>query len=135
MEFFVYGKLTQSDLSQLQSEARQQPQRLKFLIQLASRLPPMATELKQPENEVQGCEAQVWLTKSWQNDQLQLQLDSSSRVVKGLLALVFLALHGANKQQVASFDLDALLALLGLQSFVSSSRRNGLRAVVQAMTS
>ncbi|WP_157981042.1 SufE family protein [Pseudidiomarina insulisalsae] len=131
----MYGKLTQSDLSQLQSEARQQPQRLKFLIQLASRLPPMATELKQPENEVQGCEAQVWLTKSWQNDQLQLQLDSSSRVVKGLLALVFLALHGANKQQVASFDLDALLALLGLQSFVSSSRRNGLRAVVQAMTS
>ncbi|MBG22423.1 MAG: hypothetical protein CMF22_03065 [Idiomarinaceae bacterium] len=135
MEFFVYGKLSESDLAQLQLQAQQQPQRLKFLIQLAATLPIMPHALKTSENEVHGCEAQVWLVAEWREDLLELQLDSASRVVKGLLALIYQALNGATPAQVAAFQLDALLAALGLDDMVSTSRRNGLRAVVTAIQS
>ncbi|MDN7124408.1 SufE family protein [Pseudidiomarina sp. 1APP75-32.1] len=129
----VYGKLNESDLSALQWEAQQHPQRLKFLIEQAAKLPPFPQEKRVPEHEVHGCEAKVWLLSEWQNERLLLQLDSASRVVKGLLALIFLALHQATPAQVAAFELDALLHQLGLQDLVSTSRRNGLRAVVSAI--
>lgn len=131
----MYGKLSESDLAQLQTQAQQHPQRLKFLIQQAQKLPAMPDAAKTTENEVQGCEAQVWLVANWQNGKLQLQLDSASRVVKGLLALIYQALEHANSAQVKDFDVDALLAALGLEGMVSVSRRNGLRAVVAAITS
>ncbi|WP_157982721.1 SufE family protein [Pseudidiomarina aquimaris] len=131
----MYGKLSESDLAQLQLLAQQQPQRLKFLIQLAATLPIMPHALKTSENEVHGCEAQVWLVAEWREDLLELQLDSASRVVKGLLALIYQALNGATPAQVAAFQLDALLAALGLDDMVSTSRRNGLRAVVTAIQS
>jgi sulfur transfer protein SufE len=133
LEFFVYGKLSESDLAQLQAQAKQQPQRLKFLIQQAATLPAMAAEFRTSDYEVHGCEAQVWLVGEWRDDQLELQVDSASRVVKGLLALIYQALHGATPAQVEAFKLDALLAALGLDDMVSTSRRNGLRAVVAAI--
>lgn len=126
----MYGKLSESDLAQLTAQAQQQPQRLKFLIQQAASLPSLAHDLRTPENEVHGCEAQVWLVAEWHEDSLELQLDSASRVVKGLLALIYQALNGATPAQVKAFQLDALLAALNLDDMVSSSRRNGLREVV-----
>lgn len=129
----MYGKLSESDLAQLQTQAKQHPQRLKFLIQQAATLPAMPAEFQTPDYEVHGCEAQVWLVAEWRDDVLKLQLDSASRVVKGLLALVYQALNGATPAQVETFKLDALLAALGLDDMVSTSRRNGLRAVVAAI--
>lgn len=129
----MYGKLSESDLAQLQAQAQQQPQRLKFLIQQAANLPTMPAQLKTPDNEIHGCEAQVWLVAEWHDEVLKLQLDSASRVVKGLLALIYQALHGATPAQVQAFQLDAMLAALGLDDMVSTSRRNGLRAVVAAI--
>ena len=129
----MYGKLSESDLVRLQTQAQQHPQRLKFLIQQAATLPSLPALLKTPENEVHGCEAQVWLVAEWQGEVLKLQLDSASRVVKGLLALIYQALHGATLAQVKAFQLDALLAALGLEDMVSTSRRNGLRAVIEAL--
>ena len=131
----MYGKLSESDLAQLQKQAQQQPQRLKFLIQQANALPIMPHALHTPENEVHGCEAQVWLVAKWREGLLELQLDSASRVVKGLLALIYQALNGATSAQVAAFELDALLVALGVDDLVSTSRRNGLRAVVSAIQS
>lgn len=129
----MYGKLSESDLAQLQAQAQQQSQRLKFLIQQATNLPTMPAELKVPENEVHGCEAQVWLVAEWRDEQLELQVNSASRVVKGLLALIYQALQHATTEQVQAFELDALLQTLRLDDFVSVSRRNGLRAVVAAI--
>ncbi|WP_258807353.1 SufE family protein [Pseudidiomarina sp. CB1] len=131
----MYGKLSESDLAQLTAQAQQQPQRLKFLIQQAALLPAMSAQLRTPENEVHGCEAQVWLVAEWRDSHLELQLDSASRVVKGLLALIYQALQHATAEQVRTFELDAFLQKLSLDDIVSVSRRNGLRAVVAAIQS
>lgn len=126
----MYGKLNESDLQELQQQARAYPQRLKFIIEQAKHLPEFSQALRHADDEVKGCEAQVWLKVSGSSKGYQLMLDSPSRVIKGLLALLYHALNGATAEQVKRFDLDAYFAALQLNELVSVSRRNGLRNVV-----
>src|SRR5690606_40532624 len=89
--------------------------------------------LRSADNEVFGCEARVWLKAVWLADKLQLACDSESRTVLGLLQLLSSALQGASRDQVRQFDLEAYFHALGLADLITSSRRNGLRHVVQAI--
>ncbi|WP_232221244.1 SufE family protein [Pseudidiomarina salinarum] len=131
----MYGVLTESDLEQLRTAMGGREQRMRFLVQQAATLPTFSAVERDMAQEVFGCEARVWLLLNLRpddtaEDSIEVRFDSESRVVKGLLALIQQAVDGASAQQVADYDLDAHLAALGLTDFVSSSRRNGLRAAV-----
>ncbi len=130
----VYGVLTESDLEQLRTAMGGREQRLRFLVQQAATLPALSATERDIAQEVFGCEARVWLLLNLPpEDNIEVRFDSESRVVKGLLALIQQAVNGASVQQLADYDLDAHLAALGLTDFVSSSRRNGLRAAVSQL--
>ncbi|WP_283149621.1 SufE family protein [Silvimonas soli] len=105
----------------------------RLLVQLAREQPAMPTELKVDENRVSGCEAHVWLLTRWHEGRLQMWADSDSRIVKGLLALVWAAYQGLSREEIANQDFGALLQELGLQRFLSSSRASGLNAMVQVI--
>lgn len=127
----MYGVLTNSDLEQLRAALGGREQRMRFLVQQAAAQPSFSAVEREIAQEVFGCEARVWLLLNLPpDDPMQVRFDSESRVVKGLLALIQQAVDGASPQQLADYDLDAHLAALGLTDFVSSSRRNGLRAAV-----
>lgn len=128
----MHGKLSESDIHQLRTALGQREQRLRYLVQLARQASPSAA-LRSADNEVFGCEARVWLKAVWLADKLQLACDSESRTVLGLLQLLSSALQGANRDQVRQFDLEAYFHALGLADMITSSRRNGLRHVVQAI--
>ena len=87
--------------------------------------------LKSAELQVFGCESQVWLKCEFVAGAIQLQGDSPSKIVRGLLAVIFAAIDGQRPEQVLSFDIKSYLAQLGLASQLSESRGNGLAAVVQ----
>lgn len=130
----MYGVLTNSDLEQLRAAMGGREQRMRFLVQQAATLPAFSTTERAVAQEVFGCEARVWLLLNLPGDDtVAVRFDSESRVVKGLLALIQQAVNGASAQQLADYDLDAHLAALGLTDFVSSSRRNGLRAAVSQL--
>jgi cysteine desulfurase / selenocysteine lyase len=93
-----------------------------------NRLP---VHLQVAEYEVNGCESQVWLSCEVKNQHLHLQGDSPSKIVRGLLAIIFEVLQGQNVQSIAVFDMAAYLQQLGLSRHLSPSRGNGLLAVVQ----
>lgn len=134
MEQQVYGVLTESDLEQLRTAMGGREQRLRFLVQQAATIPALSATERDIAQEVFGCEARVWLLLNLPpEDRVDVRFDSESRVVKGLLALIQQAVNGASPQQLADYDLDAHLAALGLTDFVSSSRRNGLRAAVSQL--
>lgn len=130
MSSSVYGVCQHSDLLLKGQALKQREQQLRFVVQQASQLAPADCATHDPANEVFGCEARVWLSCHWQHGVLQLQVDSEARVVKGLLTLIHQALQGANRAQVAHYDLDSHFAALNLQNYLTVSRRNGLRAVV-----
>lgn len=128
----MYGKLSELDLKQLRQALGEREQRLRYLVQLA-RQTKLPDDFRQSEREVFGCEARVWVQVTWSAQGLMLQLDSESRTILGLLQVLAKALQGASPAEVQAFNLTAYLQALGLTEFVSSSRRNGLQQVVQAI--
>ncbi|MEP2653425.1 MAG: SufE family protein, partial [Paraglaciecola sp.] len=60
----------------------------------------------------------------------RLQGDSSSKIVRGLLAIIFEALEGKTPATILAFDLDRHLRSIGLARYLSDSRANGVKAVV-----
>ena len=91
-------------------------------------------QLKSSATEVQGCESQVWVSCQFDNNQLLLAGDSPSKIVRGLLAVIFEVLATKSPQQVLAFDLPAYLEQLSLGKHLSQSRGNGLTAVVSKIT-
>ena len=123
-------------LTQRLADAQGWENKNRSLVQLARELPSMPDELRDDAHRVSGCEARVWLYASWSGHsppQLQVWVDSDSRVVKGLLTLIWAAYAGRTAEEVAVFDFGDLLQALGLSRFLSSSRVSGLAAIVSAL--
>ncbi len=86
-------------------------------MQLARDLPSLPEALRDEAHRVSGCEARVWLYTDVRDERLSLWVDSDSRVVKGLLALIWAAYAGRSAAEVRDFDFAALLQELGLSRF------------------
>jgi cysteine desulfurase/selenocysteine lyase len=87
-------------------------------------------EYKTDTAAVHGCESQVWIRCRIDEGKVLLKGDSPSKIVRGLLALVFEALSGKTANQVLVFNLADYLEALHLGKHLSQSRGNGLSAVV-----
>ncbi|MDR3414236.1 MAG: SufE family protein [Formivibrio sp.] len=102
----------------------------RMLVQLARDLPALPEAQRTEVNRVTGCESRVWLSLEWQDGKLQMAAGSDSRVVQGLLALVFACYHGQTAAEILGLDFEGWLSELGLTRFLSASRSSGLRAIV-----
>lgn len=130
----VYGKLNETDLSEQAQLIGGREQSMRYLVQLSRSTPAFSDSERTPENERFGCEARVWMTANYRSDdRLTLRVDSEARVVKALLLIIASALDGATRAQVAAYDLDAHLQRVGLDAFLTASRRSGLRAVLRTI--
>lgn len=105
--------------------------RYKYIIDLGKELPPLAEAHKTETNLVRGCQSQVWLISEARDGRLFFHADSDAFIVKGLLAVVLAAYNGKTPAEVAAFDIDAYFAELNLLNHLSSTRGNGLKAMVQ----
>jgi cysteine desulfurase/selenocysteine lyase len=81
--------------------------------------------------QVFGCESLVWLKCEIHHNQLLLSADSPSKIVRGLLAIMFEPLSNMPLQRIRHFDLQGYIEELGLAKHLSQSRGNGLLAVVE----
>jgi len=106
-----------------------------FLIDLGFELPKFSTELKCEENIVRGCQSQVWLVATTVIENgvtvVNVQADSDSMIVKGLIAVLLAAYSGKTPQQILDMDIEALFERMGLNQHLSSTRRNGLHGMVR----
>ncbi|MBM5573055.1 SufE family protein [Deefgea sp. CFH1-16] len=118
------------ELSQRLAQAHGWEAKNRLLIQLAKALPEFATEFRQDEYRVAGCESQVWLLIQASNGKYDIAADSDSKIIKGLLTLILAAYHGSSAEEIQQFDFNAWLNQLGLHRFLSASRGNGLAAIV-----
>lgn len=91
-------------------------------------------QYKTEASAVSGCESQVWIRCFTEEGSLVIEGDSPSKIVRGLLAVVFEALSGKTANQVLDFNLADYLQTLHLGKHLSQSRGNGLSAVVHKIT-
>jgi len=103
----------------------------KLIIQLGKKLPEIDPQDKIETNLVQGCESLAWLIIAKEGDFYRFKMDSDTRVVKGLMAILLIIYQGKSAAQIRAFDIHQYFEKLGLLKHLSPSRSNGLFTIVQ----
>ncbi|WP_444896689.1 aminotransferase class V-fold PLP-dependent enzyme [Microbulbifer sp. SSSA005] len=88
-------------------------------------------EIRTEENLVRGCESAAWLAHRTEGGRHYFGLESDSRVVKGLGALLLSQIDGRTATEIRERDLSLLFTELGLGKHLSESRSNGFYALLQ----
>ncbi|WP_394205194.1 SufE family protein [Shewanella waksmanii] len=107
--------------------------RYREIMLLGKQLPKLDEQLKQASAQVKGCESTAWLYHREIEGLHYFIADSDARIVKGLIALLFVACQAKTSEQIADFDVSDYFETLGLTGQLSPSRTNGLLAVAQAI--
>ncbi len=105
-----------------------------YIIELGSRLDPLPELWRQPENLIAGCQSQVWIVMTGdEQGHLVFSGDSDAAIVKGLVAVVFSLYQGLTAQQVLALDVRPFFAALALSQHLTPSRSQGLEAMLRAI--
>jgi len=107
-------------------------ERYAYIIDLGKQLPSFHESERTEQNYVHGCQSQVCLIEHYDitNDRLYLLIDSDAIIVRGLAAIILIALNGRAPRELLSTDIDELFEQLDLFRHISPTRGNGLRAMV-----
>ncbi|MBN8431937.1 aminotransferase class V-fold PLP-dependent enzyme [Microbulbifer salipaludis] len=88
-------------------------------------------EIRTPANLVRGCESSAWLVHRCDRGVHRFAIDSDSRIVKGLGALLLTQLDDRPAEGHARQRVQAMFDELGLAQQLSESRSNGFRALLE----
>ncbi|KEF30497.1 Sulfur acceptor protein SufE for iron-sulfur cluster assembly [Marinobacter nitratireducens] len=107
-------------------------ERYAYIIDLGKQLPSFPDDARTEENYVHGCQSQVWLIHYFDeaSGKLYLLIDSDAMIVRGLAAIILVALNGKAPRELLTTDIDELFEQLDLFRHISPTRGNGLRAMV-----
>ncbi len=125
------GQLTlppsQEIISQL-TQASSWQKRFSYLLQLASFLPEPSPLFLNDKHKLQECESGVWLQAYLIDDTVHYHAWSDARIMRGLLVMLI-----SCKEQ-AQADSKGFLESVKLAQYLSSSRTNGVDAIMKALS-
>lgn len=116
--------------AQLQA-CRSKEETFKTLVTLSKTLPKLSIEEKTEDNKVKGCESAVWLIIEESNDIRYFKADSDAKLMRGVLVAILSLVEGKALTDIQQMDLKAELAELNLSSYLTSSRTNGVLAILK----
>jgi len=125
-----------SELVETFDELEDWEDRYGFILDLGRELPTLDKSLQQEENKVHGCMSTVWLVvgavpgNNGDEPKIEIQADSDSLIVKGLIVLLLSMYNGKTPGQAIQLDPKELFGQLGLNQHLSPNRRNGLYSAV-----
>lgn len=141
MEFAVQypvgagSELDERHIRQLLTDSKSWDERYRQLLQLTKCVPSIPESLRQPNNEVSGCESRVWLLLYRDNSGLcHFAVDSESRIVKALLITLLAVVNHKPADKIQLIQVASYLDGLGFAQHITPSRTNGLQAVWKKMS-
>lgn len=102
----------------------------RFIIDLGKELPGLPDTDKTDAHLIRGCQSQVWLTYKSTDEQLRFNMDSDAHIVRGLIAVVLIAIQNRSAAEIQRLDIEDIFGQLDLLAHLSVTRGNGLRAMV-----
>ena len=108
--------------------------RYRYVIEEGKKMPTLDESLKVEINKVNGCASQVWLHFSTSNT-LYFDGDSDAIIVRGLIAILRKLYNGTPVDEIKNIDAWKNLKRLGLDEHLSAQRSNGLKAMVERISS
>lgn len=106
--------------------------RYQYIIDLGKRLPEFSETDMIDENKIKGCQSQVWIVASKDNDRIRFRAISDSVIVSGLVALLLQIYSNRRPQDILETPADIMTAL-DLEQHISPTRSNGLSLMLQAI--
>ena len=106
--------------------------RYEQLLWYAKKLEAMPEAGKTPENKVEGCVSQVYITADFTEGKVWYQGDSDAQLVKGLVALLIQGLNGLSPEEIVQIN-PQFIEATGLQVSLTPSRANGFYNILQLM--
>lgn len=101
-------------------------------LMLAGKSLPVADEALQSEAYyVPGCDSDVWLRYDPQAQQWQAY--SPSKIIRGVLAVILEKAEQHRPEELVNVNFDDYLRQIKLSQFVSESRANGIKKVIQRL--
>ena len=107
-------------------------ERYQYLVELGDELAELPEELHRDEYLVRGCQSRVWVKPELQDGNLIFLADSDTALTKGLIAILVRVFSGHPPQEIADSSLE-FIETIGLQKFLSISRRNGLNSMIELL--
>ena len=117
---------------QLQA-CRSKEETFKTLVTLSKILPRLSSEGKTEENKVKGCESAVWLIVEESNGIRHFNADSDAKLMRGVLVAILSLVKGKAAKDIQQMNLKVELAELNLSSYLTSSRTNGVLAILSQL--
>ncbi|ORM53745.1 cysteine desufuration protein SufE [Pantoea conspicua] len=105
-----------------------------YIIELGSKLPESSETLHQPENAISGCQSQVWIRMTPQDDgTIAFEGDSDAAIVKGLIAIVFSLYQNLLPAEIVALDVRHWFGELALMQHLTPTRSQGLEAMIRSI--
>ena len=103
----------------------------RYIIELGEKLPPLDEKYHTEDWKVQGCQSQVWLVPTKDdNGKISFVGDSDAMIVKGLIAIVLMIFNHKSPSEIKAVAVEDIFAKLKLEEHLSPSRRNGLLSMI-----
>lgn len=106
--------------------------RYQYLIDLGRKLPAIKEEEKTDDKLLSGCQSRVWLYLGGDKERVSIRANSDAAIVSGLIALLIKVYSGCSAQQVLDTE-PYFISAIGLSDHLSTTRANGLHAMLQAI--
>ena len=103
-----------------------------YLIFRAGQLPPMTSEYKTDEALVAGCQSIVWLRLNVVDGIMNMQADSDTLIIKGILAILAEIVDGCDANEIISTPI-TVLERTDLAATFESERLTGIRSILKSI--
>ena len=114
---------------------RSKEETFKALVALSKTLPRLSIEEKTEQNKVKGCESAVWLIMEENNGIRHFKADSDAKLMRGVLVAILSLVEGKMLSEIQAMNLTVELEELNLSSYLTSSRTNGVLAILHKIKS
>lgn len=104
--------------------------RYQYIIDMGRQLPVYPEEDKTPAFKIEGCQSNVWLRSGEEAGRLRFQAMSDAAIVCGLIAILLRVYDNREPSEIVESE-PAFLKDLGLDQHLSSTRSNGLHAMLE----
>lgn len=104
--------------------------RYEYLIELGKELKPFSEEEKKQGKLVKGCQSNVWLDATFEDNVISFRADSDAILPKGIVALLIRIYSGEKPEDILNSK-ENFISDIGLHEFLSPTRANGLLAMIK----
>ena len=107
-------------------------ERYEYIIDLGRQLKPLPSELQIEKYKIHGCQAQVWIVPSFENNRLTFQAMSDAAIVQGLIAILLTIYNDQTPHDILNTK-PTFIKEIGLDKHLSPTRSNGLYHMLEAI--